>query len=74
MEKCFYCGIEYHPMLRATLTREACNNNREKKLPEMITVCEFHLDKDGDVIISNKCIKKALADGYELRRDLTPRR
>jgi hypothetical protein len=74
MEKCFYCGIEYHPMLRATLSREALNNNREKKLPQLITVCEFHLDKDGEVVISDDCVNKALADGYELRRDLTPRR
>ena len=65
MEKCKYSGVEYHPMLRAT------------KDGSLIYVCEFMwTDVDGKtkLIQTDECKKKAEADGYTLRRDLTPSR
>ena len=63
MEKCHYCGYEYHPMLRAT------------KGGKLICVCEFYYDEDLEKLITKEeCKKKAIADGYKLRRDLTPSR
>jgi hypothetical protein len=67
MEKCNYCGFEYHPMLRAT------------KYGKLIYICEYRFTFDengelGDVKPTEECKEKALADGFTLRRDLTPRR
>lgn len=67
MEKCEYCATEYHPMLRAT------------KQGKVIFVCEYHFtyNEDGSLdkmFLSNACKDKAIADGFTLRRDLTPRR
>jgi hypothetical protein len=67
MEKCNYCGFEYHPMLRAT------NNSK------LIYVCEYRFifSENGELDRmepTEECKNKALADGYKLRRDLTPRR
>jgi hypothetical protein len=67
MEKCNYCGFEYHPMLRAT------------KDGKRIYICEYRFTFDengelGDVKPTEECKEKALADGFTLRRDLTPRR
>lgn len=69
-EVCHYCGFSYHPMLRATLKRE--EHDGEK--PGLIYVCEIGYDENGSIEVHDRCKKKALEDGYELRRDLTPRR
>jgi hypothetical protein len=67
MEKCNYCGVEYMPMLRAT------------RPGNLIYVCEYRFtyNEDGslnEMIPSSECKDKAVADGYTLRRDLTPSR
>lgn len=67
MEKCNYCGVEYTPMLRAV------------KGGKFIYVCEYrftyHADGSLDQMMpSAECEEKAIAEGYTLRRDLTPRR
>jgi hypothetical protein len=67
MERCKYCSAEYHPMLRAT------------KPGELIYVCEMRLifDDKGEfdrIEPTEECKNKAVADGYTLRRDLTPGR
>lgn len=67
MEKCHYCGIEYHPMLRAI------------KSGQLIYVCEYQFifDDKGEfdrLEPTENCKNKAIADGFKLRRDLTPKR
>jgi hypothetical protein len=47
--------------------------------PQLICVCHIRLvkgegDDDWTVVPHDECKKKALADGYEFRRDLTPTR
>lgn len=59
---CEYCGYEYHPMLRWTHPTQA-----------QIYVCEWRHDDSG-FHPHTECSDKARADGYEPRRDLTPRR
>ena len=66
MEKCHYCGVEYHPMPRWT--------NASK----LIYVCGITILQleDGDIEIKNgsPCETLAKDDGYVKRLDLTPRR
>ena len=66
MEKCKYCGIEFHPMVRWT------------KPGELIYVCQLTIKRtdSGDITIipGSDCEVKAAADGYTRRVDLTPSR
>jgi hypothetical protein len=62
VEKCHYCGLEYHPMLPAT------------KDGEWIFVCDvrFTFDEKGDLVSilpTQECTDKAVKDGYILRWD-----
>jgi len=72
-EKCFYCGLEYHPMPRFTYA-----GHDKSPHGQLIYVCEWHPVYDGGDLIKldfeHNCIQKALDDGYEMRRDLTPTR
>lgn len=69
-ETCYYCGFSYHPMLRATLKA----NEHDGEKPAMIYVCEIGYDEDGSIEVHDRCKENAVADGYKLRRDLTPSR
>jgi hypothetical protein len=66
MEKCHYCGIQYHPM--------PVWINRVTR----IHVCTIRIVLDGnnapDVLPNYECEKKAIADGFTKRLDLTPKR
>lgn len=74
MDKCFYCGNEYHPM--PVWTRKAGVPTTDNK-PNKIRVCRYRFtttDDDFKIDEVDECSQKATADGYEFRRDLTPRR
>lgn len=69
MEKCNYCGLEYHPMPRWT----------RRIAPTLIYVCNQKLVMDGngnfvDIVPWAGCEESATEDGYTKRMDLTPRR
>ncbi len=75
MEKCHYCGFEYHPMLVATLKRGL--NDGKRGMHGRIYVCEILwsiVDGKSKITPHDECKNKAEADGYTLRRDLTPTR
>lgn len=66
MDKCRYCGIEYHPMtvwLKKGSRIHVC-------APEMRQL----LRESGLAAEDTNCQEQARADGYEMRRDLTPKR
>jgi len=77
METCHYCGYSYHPMPVYRLS-----NDREKwrvTTPFQIHVCHLRVahQANGEIEIDQHwrgCAERAEADGYEYRRDLTPRR
>lgn len=70
MEKCFYCGMIYHPM--PVYVKDPTVKNEK---PEKITVCHFNLDPDtGDIEVNHICRNHAEKDGYTFRKDLTPTR
>ena len=78
IEVCEYCGQSYHPMLRYTYIGQ---DKGQDKSPhgQLIYVCEFTpvYDDDGNFLsldFTKNCSQKALDDGYEPRRDLTPTR
>lgn len=85
LEICHYCGKEYHPMPVYELQRSREQITTDTKLPTSpddrpirITVCHLKvIVTDGGVEIDDTwrgCAEKAIADGYEYRRDLTPTR
>jgi len=61
IDTCHYCGQQYHPM--PVYTRKG----------KRIHVCHYYWD-GGHLVEVDECRDKALAEGYEYRRDLTPRR
>jgi len=61
MDTCHYCGRQYHPM--PVYTRPG----------KRIHVCRHKWDGKHFIEV-HECRLKAEADGYEYRRDLTPRR
>ena len=63
MDKCFYCGIVYHPMMRYT----------NPKKGNYITVCADTI-KGYINEPPTQCTEKALADGWVRRPDMTPKR
>lgn len=75
---CHYCGATYHPMPVYVLVRPLGLKFGDK--PAMrITVChhEFKYDDKGEFLAieeKEECHIKALEEGYEFRRDLTPSR
>jgi len=67
MEKCNYCQIEYHPMpvwTSASKRIHVCN----------MTFTYYEQGGIKDIIFGSECEKKAEADGFMKRMDLTPRR
>lgn len=65
MDTCHYCGQQYHPM--TVWTRPG----------KRIHVCDYHprIDEDGELHFDESdCPERAELEGYERRRDLTPRR
>jgi hypothetical protein len=66
MDKCHYCGRQYHPMPVYT------------RLGRRIYVCHFRVENDtetGEIeIVDTDCREQAKLEGYEYRRNLTPRR
>lgn len=90
MDTCHYCGYQYHPMpvfqlkggetgddVRAFWTGDP---DQEPQRPTRIHVCHLRVmyDEDGNFVELDhnhrECVRKAEADGYEYRRDLTPTR
>ena len=65
MDKCHYCGMQYHPM--PVYTRPGSR----------IHVCHFKVEEneDGEFdFVDTDCREQAELEGYVYRRDLTPRR
>lgn len=67
IEVCEYCDACYHPMMRWT------------KDNETIFVHSFTFNMDAGpeepvIVMDDTCEKNAIADGFEKRPDLTPRR
>ena len=64
MEQCYYCGQRAHPLPRYT------NQGRLRY------VCHFRCEGDETNwrIVETDCRKKAEADGFVFRPDLTPKR
>ena len=75
-EKCHYCGFEYHPMPVYQLSND--RNKWKVTTPYQIYVCHLRITREGDEMVIDQawrgCAEKAVADGYEFRRDLTPTR
>ena len=69
METCNYCGMEHHPMP----VYELIDRFNPDHKPRMIYVCLYNFDEENNIVKSN-CSKRAIAEGYKFRRDLTPRR
>lgn len=66
METCFFCGIQYHPMMRWASKKQVTVTRGGDPVYDylgLMTVCD-------DVI----CEGKARAKGLEKQRHLTPRR
>ena len=78
MDKCYYCGFEYHPMPVYTRSRESTLGKPPRgDKPLRIWVCHLRFTNEkGEIDVSQmfECREKAAADGYEFREDLTPRR
>lgn len=64
METCYYCGAQYHPMPRYT------------KGGQLRYVCHFRLEErmDGWHTVETDCRRRAAADGFVYRPDLTSAR
>jgi len=78
MEHCHYCDACYHPMpvYRLELSHDELRNywrNGDTR-PMTIHVCHGRYEKGKGWVSDHTCRDKAEADGYEYRRDLTPRR
>jgi hypothetical protein len=83
MDKCRYCGIEYHPMRVYTLVKagDAVKNywlDGAPSKPLQVNVCSLRVEGEGENMTFDfqyrDCIEKAEADGYTFRPDLTPSR
>lgn len=69
MEKCFYCGMVYHPM---DVYLSSLGRGSDRRY-----ICSIRLVGQGaqtKVVPHEECKRKAEADGYAFRRDLTPTR
>lgn len=75
MDTCFYCGNRYHPMpvwVNPATGRWRWVCNTRLVLDEN---GELKRDAHGHYMSEQTdCREKAKADGFEFRRDLTPRR
>jgi hypothetical protein len=70
MEICYYCGQQYHPMP----VYQLADRINPKQLPRTIHVCHFTFTEDDGFQKNEVCKNKAVLDGYEFRKDLTPKR